>query len=328
MHLKNSSTVSIIIPVYNGSNYLKEAIESALAQTYKNLEIIVVNDGSDDNGKTEEIAKSYGNKIRYFKKENGGVSTALNYGIDKMNGDYFAWLSHDDVYKPGHIMTQVHNIEKHKNSVTACKTGTLIDGNFYKSKETENLIIYDKPLDHWRQWIYACSILIPKEILLDLGCINEKNKTAQDTELIWNILYKYKIVYFDKVLVYRRVHNEQGFQVDAENNKADSFNLFKNTLETKGIGFFANINGKNKLQVSYLFLILAWEYQKDRRKINNPIPKYIFEKCFEEWPSPLNPCCYCSKVSFLFKQLNWRYYDIRGILAKIYKQLRGRFKNV
>lgn len=66
--------VSIVIPVYNGSNYLQEALDSAVAQTYKNLEIIVVNDGSTDD--TENIALSYGDKIRYFYKENGGTSTA------------------------------------------------------------------------------------------------------------------------------------------------------------------------------------------------------------------------------------------------------------
>ena len=83
--------VSIVIPVYNGSNYLREAIDSALAQTYKNIEVIVINDGSNDRGKTDKICKSYGNKIRYFKKENGGVSSALNMGIEKMEGEYFSW---------------------------------------------------------------------------------------------------------------------------------------------------------------------------------------------------------------------------------------------
>ena len=77
--------VSIVIPVYNGANYMREAIDSALAQTYKNIEVIVVNDGSTDN--TDEIAKSYGDKIRYFKKENGGVATALNLGIREMRGE-------------------------------------------------------------------------------------------------------------------------------------------------------------------------------------------------------------------------------------------------
>ena len=76
--------VSIIIPVYNGANYMREAIDSALAQTYRNIEIIVVNDGSNDNGETERIALSYGDKIKYFHKENGGVSSALNLGIQNM----------------------------------------------------------------------------------------------------------------------------------------------------------------------------------------------------------------------------------------------------
>lgn len=61
--------VSIVIPVYNGANYLREAIVSALAQTYKNVEIIVVNDGSTDHGETEQIAQSYGKKFRYFQPE-------------------------------------------------------------------------------------------------------------------------------------------------------------------------------------------------------------------------------------------------------------------
>ena len=61
----NNPKVSILIPVYNGSNFIKQAIESAIAQKYKNKEIIVINDGSKDNGKTEKIIMSYGNKIKY-----------------------------------------------------------------------------------------------------------------------------------------------------------------------------------------------------------------------------------------------------------------------
>jgi glycosyltransferase involved in cell wall biosynthesis len=82
--MTSNPKVSIVIPVYNGSNYLKEAIDSALGQTSKDVEIIVVNDGSNDGGQTEAIAKSYGDKIRYFYKENGGVASALNLGIKNM----------------------------------------------------------------------------------------------------------------------------------------------------------------------------------------------------------------------------------------------------
>ncbi|MDD1681509.1 MAG: glycosyltransferase, partial [Methanoregula sp.] len=76
--MDSTPKVSIIIPVYNGSNYLREAVDSALAQTYPNTEVIVVNDGSDDEGRTEAVAHSFGGRIRYFSKENGGVSSALN----------------------------------------------------------------------------------------------------------------------------------------------------------------------------------------------------------------------------------------------------------
>ncbi len=94
----NNPKVSIVIPVYNGSDFLREAIDSALAQTYRNIEIVVVNDGSQDDGKTEHVALSYGNKIRYFSKPNGGVASALNRAIREMTGEYFSWLSHDDLY--------------------------------------------------------------------------------------------------------------------------------------------------------------------------------------------------------------------------------------
>ena len=91
--------VSIVIPVYRGANYMREAIDSALGQSWPRCEVIVVNDGSPDGGETERIALSYGDRIRYIAKENGGVSTALNEGIRQMKGEYFSWLSHDDEYR-------------------------------------------------------------------------------------------------------------------------------------------------------------------------------------------------------------------------------------
>ena len=117
--------VSIIIPVYNGANYVAEAIDSALAQTYKNIEIIVVNDGSRDDGATEKVVLSYGDKIKYIAKENGGVSTALNRGIAEMTGEYFSWLSHDDAYTPEKIENQVALITEETRIICLCVTPRL-----------------------------------------------------------------------------------------------------------------------------------------------------------------------------------------------------------
>lgn len=109
---KNLPLASIVIPVYNGADYLKEAVDSALGQTYPNCEVIVVNDGSADGGRTERAALSYGDRIRYFSKENGKVSTALNLGLKNMRGEYFAWLSHDDVFYADKIEKQIQAMER------------------------------------------------------------------------------------------------------------------------------------------------------------------------------------------------------------------------
>ena len=139
---KFNPKVSIIIPVYNGSNYLREAIDSALAQTYKNLEILVINDGSNDKGKTDKIAKSYGNKIRYFKKENGGVATALNLGIKKMTGEYFSWLSHDDLYYPNKVKKQIRFL-KTLDDKNVVLYGDYTRRNTKSDKDTDVTLLSD-----------------------------------------------------------------------------------------------------------------------------------------------------------------------------------------
>jgi len=86
--------VSIIIPVYNTEKYLHECINSALNQTYPEIEIIAVNDGSTDS--SLNILKEYDKKIIIVDKKNGGTSSALNAGIRKMTGEWFKWISSDD----------------------------------------------------------------------------------------------------------------------------------------------------------------------------------------------------------------------------------------
>ena len=110
--MNSTLKVSIVIPVFNGADYLREAIDSALAQTYQNAEIIIINDGSNDNGATENIALSYGDRIRYFSKENGGVASALNLAIKKMTGEYFSWLSHDDLYFANKVEAQIKALDQ------------------------------------------------------------------------------------------------------------------------------------------------------------------------------------------------------------------------
>ena len=204
--------VTIIIPVYNGSNYVKEAIDSALAQTYKNIEIIVVNDGSTDNGATRDICKSYGDKITYYEKTNGGVSTALNLGIKKMTGDYFSWLSHDDLYYPDKVEKQMKEIEHHDKNTILYSNVDLIDlnGNRFDTIKYDHEMLTKKP-DYalLRGAISGITLLIPKKAFDDCGGFDEKLRCVQDYLKWFEMLDKYKFVHMEDVLAASRVHPKQ-----------------------------------------------------------------------------------------------------------------------
>lgn len=105
--------VSTIIPAYNGDRYLKAAIDSILAQTYQDLEIIVVDDGSTDN--TPQIAQQYGARVQYFSQTNQGVAASRNLGLAKARGEYIAFLDQDDVFLPYKLALQVALLEKDDN---------------------------------------------------------------------------------------------------------------------------------------------------------------------------------------------------------------------
>ena len=208
--------VSIVIPVYNGSNYMREAIDSALAQTYKNIEIVVVNDGSRDEGKTDSIAKSYGDRIRYFFKENGGCASALNAGIAQMRGEYFSWLSHDDVYLPGKIERQIEILSTLARKDTVLYSGyEMIDA---KSRcigtlRPDAMLPPDKlniplmPL--LRGLIHGCTLLIHKKYFDILGRFEENRPHTQDYAM-WFKLLRIAPIYFDNQINVRgRLHVEQ-----------------------------------------------------------------------------------------------------------------------
>ena len=106
--------VSIIIPLYNSEKYIKDAIDSCINQTYKNLEIIVVDDGSTDDSK--DVIEDYikNNKIRYFYQSNKERSAARNVGLDIATGDYINFLDSDDLLKNTKIEKQVQFLERNK----------------------------------------------------------------------------------------------------------------------------------------------------------------------------------------------------------------------
>lgn len=277
-NMQTMPLVSIIIPVYNGSNYVREAIEGALHQTYSRKEIIVINDGSNDHGETEKIVKAYGDKVRYIYKENGGVSSALNVGIREMKGEFFSWLSHDDVYYPKKIESQVEEIMKYPGEKLIALCGTKqIDSmsndlktvGSRKTEQTTGVLLWEdalKTVIHNGSFC-GCALLIPRKAFEDAGLFDESLRYSQDL-LMWIKIFlsRYGLLRTPGIHVGSRVHEKQLTQT----GKA----LFHKDSRTMGIMLLPDLAENSTLKDNFLL-----EYTLYNAKYNNPdvVDMYIKE---------------------------------------------------
>lgn len=141
--------ISVIIPVYNVEDYLHYAIESLEKQTYKNFEIILVNDGStDDSGKLcDEYSEKYSN-VRVFHKENGGLSDARNFGVQKAKGEFITFLDPDDYLEAYSLelladIQEKHNCDIVSTRVKATELYNVYSNHFLTEEDFKNVIVMD-----------------------------------------------------------------------------------------------------------------------------------------------------------------------------------------
>ena len=179
--------VSVVIPIFSRTTFLGSAITSVLQQTFQNFEIIVVDDGSNNGKEIQDLAESFNDeRIRYLRKHNGGVASALNLGINQMRGEYFAWLSDDDLFNEFHLEIAVTSLSDHKipfihfsNWETIDLAGRQImavDAN----RQLRNLVTDLGPIE--QGLISAISTVISKSVFEVTGTFDEKLKYVQDYE--------------------------------------------------------------------------------------------------------------------------------------------------
>jgi glycosyltransferase involved in cell wall biosynthesis len=192
--------VSTIIPVYNGEQFIAEAIDSVLTQTYQPIEIIVVDDGSDD--KSREIIKSY-QTVTYIFQENLGNGAARNTGIQKSNGDFLAFLDQDDLWIPQKIKTQIDYLIKNPDiGYVACNMKNFIQSGCSLSKDISDIYTEDEQVAY-----IPSGILIRRKIIEEVGKFNPDMLEANDTD--WHFRAKDKgirMANVNKLLLYRRIH--------------------------------------------------------------------------------------------------------------------------
>jgi glycosyltransferase involved in cell wall biosynthesis len=249
---KFNPLVSIIIPVFNGANYLEGAIQSALGQAYQNIEILVINDGSTDDGATERIAQKFGDQIRYFHQANGGCAAALNCGIAHMRGEYFSWLSHDDLYLPEKIAEQIGLLDQLVNK------STIIFSAYEYIDEKDNHIAFVNPheilpskqltnplMPLLRGLINGCALLIPKKLFDEIGTFDVAKRTTQDYALWFDFLRKAPLEYIPKALIKSRIHSAQDTQKINDVHLRETNELWSGFLERLTLDEMKKLDGSH-----------------------------------------------------------------------------------
>jgi glycosyltransferase involved in cell wall biosynthesis len=277
--------VSIIIPVYNGANYMREAIDSALAQTSSEVEVILVNDGSRDNGATAAIARSYGDRIRYIEKENGGVSSALNRGIAEMRGRWFSWLSHDDRYLPAKVATQLAFLDGNPSArVVGCNFELIDEHGHVTSEFHEHLSVVRTGREVLSSWIYGCGLLIDRAALIDAGLFNESNRTTQDLEMWLRLVERNPIQLIPDVLAQFRQHAEAGSRTESRYQR-DKDELFARILARYDAAYFDPAATAPRLRAD-LYWFLASNAMSRQSWGGATL---AIARAWREWPSLRNP---------------------------------------
>ncbi len=302
--------VSIIIPVYNGANYVREAIDSALAQTSDDLEVIVVNDGSRDDGATAEIARSYGDRIRYVEKENGGVSSALNRGIEEMRSQWFCWLSHDDRYLPEKVATQLAFLDRNPEvRIVGCDFQMIDEHGHVTGEFHEHLRLARTGHDVMTSWIYGCGLMIQRDLLIEAGLFNDSNRTTQDLEMWLRLIERHPIHLLPEVLAQFRQHAEAGSRTESRYQR-DKDELFARILDRYDATFFDPdaITPRGRAGV---FWFLAGNAMS-RHSWGGA--RLAVHRAWSEWHSPLNPAL---KARVIGARQLARWWQMRAFIVRI-----------
>ena len=231
--------VSVIIPTYNRAHFIVDAIESVLAQTFKNKEIVIVDDGSTDN--TKEILSGLQDRVRYIYQENSGPTCARNRGILASNAEYIAFLDSDDIWLPEKLEVQIARFKlKRELGLVYSDAYRFFSDKTTMEPETEFSRL--KPHSGWTfehlfrdNFVHTSTVVVRKRCLEKVGVFDEGGNfvPAEDYDLWLRIAARYQIDYINKPLIKYRDHS-------------------------------ANISGKNMLDelpqvIAVLEKILSWD---------------------------------------------------------------------
>lgn len=208
--------ISVVIPLYNKEKSIHSTLQSVCSQTYSNFEVIVVDDGSTDNGCA--IAKSFPDKrIRVYNKSNGGVCSARNLGIRESLGRYIAFLDADDQWDKQYLEEQIRMIQNFPEAAMwGINFAELSHGKLVRKLATGLPKEFRGYVEHYFKMpgrvsdlFCSSSVVIRKDVFRKVGNFDEKIKYGEDNDMWFRIISNYRVAFYDKYMVW--------YLYDAEN---------------------------------------------------------------------------------------------------------------
>lgn len=211
---KAAPTASVVIPAYNAAKYLETAVSSALGQSFADLEIIVVDDGSTDD--TPNVIASFGDRIRPVRRENGGVAEALNTGIGIARGRYVSLLAADDVLAPDATETCVALLEAdpdagfvHGAAYEIDERGEILNSRIRRGKD----VVTERPREAVKRLlrgntVVCSSVMIRKSALDEVGGFRQECMPGEDWEMWLRLAARYNVIYTRSILAKYRIHDQ------------------------------------------------------------------------------------------------------------------------
>lgn len=203
--------VSVIIPTYNRGSYLRESLESVLTQTFRDFEVIVVDDGSTDG--TGTVIQPYLDRVRYIRQENKGAAVARNVGIRNARGAYVAFMDSDDLSQPNHLEVLYHFLDANPDCAMVIGNGAYLEGTFHnrrtvispkRAKQLEKMGVTVRDLFDGRI-VRLQGTMARRSVLEEIGLLDEWFRLSYDLDLSLRIIKSRRIGFVNKgVYLYRK----------------------------------------------------------------------------------------------------------------------------
>lgn len=272
--------ISIVLPVYNSEESILYTVKSILDQTYKNFELIIVNDGSKDSSE-KIIKKILDNRIRYFYQENKGVAITRNFAINKSKSEYIAFIDSDDLWKNTFLERCIKEIIKYKCSIVGSRIRILdksknevlgnkyikCDNKFYTVDFFETFLI--SPI------FTMSSIIVSKKAILQVGGFTEGCISGEDTEFFSKLALRYEFGLINEELaLYNRIINLKGkFKENTDKKRGQTFPTTIGLIEELNMNNYTKeekykLNGvRNKLLLGYIMNLYRFESKKEAKRL-------------------------------------------------------------